>query len=204
MDLSSPSKYVLATNNPEKKREIMPLFHKAGLCLCSPADFGIKINPRETGKTFHKNAEIKAMETYRAFMDKGFFGNHVFADDSGFEVEALGGIPGVDSAFFLGEGASYEARNKYILQKLENAVNRRCRYVCVICYILPSGESRFFYGEVVGEVARDICGAGGFGYDPIFYLPEYKKTVAQLDMENKNKLSHRGKAIRKFIGAVRQ
>lgn len=202
MDLSNPSKFVFATNNPNKKAEIMPLFREAGLCLCSPAEYGVIVLPGETGNTFHENAEIKAVETFCALNGKGITGNHVFADDSGFEVEALGGLPGVDSALFLGEGTSYEVRNEYILREMENAENRRCRFVCVICHVLPSGEAHFYLDEVVGEVAKKACGTGGFGYDPIFYLPEYGKTMAELDMDEKNKQSHRGKAIRKFIEAV--
>ena len=202
MDLSNPSRFVLASNNPNKAKEILPFFDEAGLCLYSPADFGIEIKPMETGKTFHDNAEIKALETSRALNAHGIFDCYVFADDSGFEVEAMGGLPGVDSALFLGEGTSYYARNAHIVREMENRSNRRCRFVCVICCVFPKGEARFFCGEVVGEVAVGICGTGGFGYDPIFYLPGHKKTMAELSLEEKNHLSHRGKAIKHFLGAV--
>ena len=199
MDSSNPSKFVLATNNPNKKEEIMPMFREAGLCLLSPADLGFKIHPTETGSTFQQNAEIKALETFR-FLEKNGHGDFfVIADDSGFEVEAMNGLPGVDSALFLGEGTSYETRNAHIVKEMEFVTNRRCRFVSVVCLVSLDGETRFFYGEVVGEVARSVCGMGGFGYDPIFYLPGYKKTMAELGMDEKNRISHRGKAIRSML-----
>ena len=196
MALSSHSSFVLATNNPGKVLEIKHLFDEAGLSLISPADLGIKISPEETGKTFEENSGIKAWQTYRLLKEMRHDSYGVVADDSGFEVDALGGLPGVDSALYLGENTSYEVRNASILKELDFGQKRTARFVCVITCILPNGEVKTVRSEVVGEVAASAKGHNGFGYDPIFYLPEYGKTMAELNLDEKSEISHRGNALK--------
>ena len=196
MVLLSPSDFVLATNNPDKVVEIKHMFNEAGLSLVSPADLGLKILPKETGKTFEENSGIKAWETYRLLKETGYDSYGVVADDSGFEVDALGGMPGVDSALYLGENTPYAVRNAFILKELQNIQERTARFVCVITCILPDGKVEVVRGEASGEVAAESKGHGGFGYDPIFYVPELDKTMAELTPCEKYKISHRSNALR--------
>ena len=196
MALLNRSSFVLATNNPDKVLEIKHEFNGAGLSLISPADLGFKIHPEETGRTFEENSQLKARETFKLLKEMGHVSHGVVADDSGFEVDALGGLPGVDSSLFLGETTSYEARNAFILKELANSQNRTARFVCVLTCILPNGEVFAVRGETEGEVAVFAKGHNGFGYDPIFYLREFGKTMAELTLDEKSKISHRGKALR--------
>ena len=204
MALSNRSSFVLATNNPAKVLEIKPMFYEAGLSLISPADLGIKIHPKETGKTFEENSSIKAWETFRLLGEVGHASYGVVADDSGLEIDALGGLPGVDSALFLGENTPYEVRNAFILKEMEKARTRAARFVCALTCILPGGEAIAIRGEVLGAVAHAIKGDDGFGYDPIFYLHELGKTMAELPLYEKNKISHRGKALKLLFGKLRE
>ena len=199
MDLSNHSSFVLATNNPAKVTEIKHLFNEAGLSLISPADLGLHVSPNETGKTFAENSYQKASETRRLLKKAGHDSYCVVADDSGFEVDALGGLPGVDSALFLGEDATYEERNAHILNEMKLMEDRKARFVCVLTCIFPGGEHEVIRAEVEGEVARIAKGKNGFGYDPIFYVPEFGKTMAELTLDEKNKISHRGIAINRLI-----
>ena len=195
MDLSNHSSFVLATNNPGKVLEIKHEFNEAGLGLISPAYLGLSVQPDETGKTFEENSWLKARETFRLLKEAGRGSYGVVADDSGFEVDAMGGKPGVDSALFLGENTSFAARNAFILRELEGKQDRTARFVCVITCILPNGESCVVRGVAEGEVAVCAKGHNGFGYDPIFYLPKFGKTMAELTLSEKSKISHRGKAL---------
>ena len=190
---------MLASNNPGKVVEIKHMFNEAGLSLISPADLGLKIRPEETGKTFLENSRLKAWETFRILRETGYDTYGVIADDSGLEVDALGGIPGVDSALYLGESTSYEARNAHIIKQVENMLDRTARFVCVLTCILSCGKVETVRSEIVGEVAIAAKGHNGFGYDPIFYLPDFGLTMAELTCSEKNKLSHRGNAIRQLI-----
>ena len=198
MDLSNHNRYVLASNNPAKLNEIMPMFCEAGLVLSSPADWGVALAPVESGSTYIENSRIKAMETYKALKDAGCCFRAVFADDSGLEVDALGGLPGVHSASFLGEDASYETRNMRIMKEVENK-SRAAVFVAVITCVFECGTTEVFRGQVAGQVAESLSGTGGFGYDPIFYLPELGKTMAELTLTEKNQISHRGLATRQLI-----
>ena len=199
MALSSRSSFVLATNNQGKVLEIKHLFKAAGLNLLSPADLGLKVMPNETGCTFEENSRIKAQETFRVIREKGFDSYGVIADDSGFEVDALDGLPGVDSALYLGENTAYEARIAHIIEKTRLAQSRKARFVCVLTCILPNEEELSVRSEVLGEIARSAKGSGGFGYDPIFYLPELGKTMAEISSSEKDMISHRGKAVRLLL-----
>ena len=198
----SHSSFVLASNNLGKVLEIKHEFDEAGLRLISPADLGLRVYPEETGKTFEENSKIKALETFNLLRKTGHNSYGVVADDSGFEVDALGGLPGVDSALYLGKDKSYEMRNAYILKELENFKDRTARFVCVVTCVLPNEEVKIVRSEVLGEVADFARGSGGFGYDPIFFLPELGKTMAELTPHEKNKISHRGKALRLLFEAL--
>ena len=128
----------------------------------------------------------------------------MLADDSGLVVDALNGEPGVHSARYMGEETSYEIKNRQIIRRLEGAEgrDRSARFVCVIAAVLPDGTERKTEGTMEGVIAMEPAGEGGFGYDPILYLPEYGKTGAELTMEEKNAISHRGKALRAMKGEL--
>lgn len=185
-------KAVLASHNKKKMKEMGEILSRLGVEVVSQADVGVDLEPEETGTTFEENARIKA----RAIMEAT--GLPAIADDSGLVVDALDGAPGVYSARYGGEGLSDGDRWKLLLKNMEGKTDRTCRFVCVICCILPNGEEVMSRGEVRGVVADGPDGDGGFGYDPIFYLPEKGCTMARLTAEEKNAISHRGNALRAF------
>ena len=185
-------KAVLASHNKKKIKEMREILSQLGVEVISQADAGVDLEPEETGTTFEENARIKA----RAIMEAT--GLPAIADDSGLVVDALGGAPGVYSARYGGEGLNDEERWKLLLKNMEGKTDRACRFVCVICCVLPGGEEVMSRGEVRGVVAGGPDGDGGFGYDPIFYLPEKGCTMACLPAEEKNAISHRGNALRAF------
>lgn len=190
---------LLATNNQGKIRELGALISDSAWELTTPSREGIEIDVREVGKTFEENATIKALAYARA-------SNLVtIADDSGLEVEALGGEPGVLSARYAGEGASDRERIEFLLAKLASVPweERKARFRCVIAIAFPEGKVELCDGECSGIIAFDPKGSKGFGYDPIFYLPEFSKTMAELNAEEKNRVSHRGKAASKARQVLR-
>ena len=186
-------KLLLATNNKGKAREYKSLLEGVPFELVMPAEVGVSAEVAEVGKSFEENATLKA--TALAAQSQLL----TLADDSGLEVEALGGEPGVLSARYAGEGASDSDRVSYLLTKLEGVPQekRTARFRCVIAIATPEGEVELCIGECDGFIAFEPRGEGGFGYDPIFYLPEMKKTMAELSPETKNKISHRGRAAEK-------
>ncbi|TES83733.1 MAG: XTP/dITP diphosphatase [Dehalococcoidia bacterium] len=186
-------KLLLATNNEGKAREYRSLLEGVPFELVTPAEVGISTEVAEVGKSFEENARLKAT-TLAA--ESGLLS---LADDSGLEVKALGGEPGMLSARYAGEGASDEDRVSYLLTKLEGVPQERrtARFRCVIAIATPQGEVEFCSGECDGVIAFAPSGEGGFGYDPIFYLPEMGKTMAELSSETKNRISHRGRAAEK-------
>jgi len=186
-------KLLLATNNEGKAREYRSLLEGVPFELVTPAEVGISTEVAEVGKSFEENARLKAT-TLAA--ESGLLS---LADDSGLEVKALGGEPGMLSARYAGEGASDEDRVSYLLTKLEGVPQERrtARFRCVIAIATPQGEVEFCSGECDGVIAFAPRGEGGFGYDPIFYLPEMGKTMAELSSETKNRISHRGRAAEK-------
>ena len=186
-------KLLLATNNEGKAREYRSLLEGVPFELVTPAEVGISTEVAEVGKSFEENARLKAT-TLAA--ESGLLS---LADDSGLEVEALGGEPGMLSARYAGEGASDEDRVSYLLTKLEGVPQekRTARFRCVIAIATPEGGVELCSGECDGVIAFEPVGEGGFGYDPIFYLPEMKKTMAELSPETKNRISHRGRAAAK-------
>ncbi len=183
---------VLATNNPGKVREVRAILAGLPLCLKTPAELGIRAAVRETGETFEENAVLKAL-TYAALA-----GKPAVADDSGLEVPALGGAPGVHSARYAGEGATDRERFEKLLSELKRvgARDRRAVFRCVAALATPDGRVWTRSGELWGEIAPEPRGEGGFGYDPVFFLPELGRTLAELSPEEKNQISHRGKAFR--------
>ncbi|MDR2670860.1 MAG: RdgB/HAM1 family non-canonical purine NTP pyrophosphatase [Oscillospiraceae bacterium] len=185
--------WVLATGNPGKRREMESLLAPLGVRLRLPAEFGAAFAPDETGGTFAANARLKAEAAL------ALTGLPALADDSGLEVAALGGAPGVLSARYGGAGLSAADRNERLLAALAGRTDRAAHFVCALVCLFPDGRSLTAEGVCEGEIAAAPCGAGGFGYDPLFYLPKYGKTMAELPDDEKNRISHRGRAVRALL-----
>ena len=185
-------KAVLASHNKKKMAEMRAILSELGVELLSQADMGVDIEPEETGTTFEENARIKAEAIMQAT------GLPAIADDSGLVVDALNGEPGVYSARYGGEGLDDTGRWQLLLKNMEGKENRACRFVSVICCAFPDGSQLMTRGECHGVVAEGPRGEGGFGYDPVFWLPEKGKSMAELSPEEKNSISHRGNALRVF------
>jgi XTP/dITP diphosphohydrolase len=183
-------KLLVATNNPGKVREYEALLKGLPMTLTYPAQEGIDIEVEETGSTFTENARLKAT-AYAGASDL-----LTLADDSGLEVDALGGEPGTRSARYAGQGASDEDRYRLLLSKLEGVSwgGRTARFRCVIAVARPQGEVRIAEGTCEGVIAFEPKGEHGFGYDPVFYMPEHGQTMAELEPEVKNRISHRARA----------
>ena len=185
-------KIIFATGNEGKLREIRLILEDLGMEVLSLKEAGIQLEIQENGDTFEENAVIKA----RAVMEET--GALVLADDSGLEIDYLNGEPGVYSARYLGEDTSYRIKNQNLIDRLEGVPEekRTARFVCVIAAVFPDGRTLMARGTIEGIIGYEERGEGGFGYDPIFWLPEYACSTAELTMEKKNELSHRGKALR--------
>jgi XTP/dITP diphosphohydrolase len=183
---------IFATGNAGKMREIRQIMADMPLEIKSMKEAGVEVDIVEDGKTFEENALIKA----RAI--QALAGGIVLADDSGLEVDYMDKMPGIYSARFMGEDTSYDIKNKAIIDALEKAEGeaRSARFVCAIAAVLPDGSERVVRATMEGRIGYEIAGTNGFGYDPIFFLPEYGKTSAELSPEEKNAISHRGKALR--------
>ncbi len=185
-------KIIFATGNEGKMREIRMILEDLGTEVLSLKEAGIALEVQEDGETFEENAVIKAravMEETKAL---------VLADDSGLEIDYLNGEPGVYSARYMGEDTSYRIKNQNLIERLEGVPEekRTARFVCVIAAAFPDGRILTARGTIEGIIGYEERGEGGFGYDPIFWLPEYGCSTAELTMEKKNELSHRGKALR--------
>lgn len=180
---------ILASNNKDKVKEVKEILK--GYDIISMKEAGIDVDIEENGTTFEENALIKA----RAIME--LTGQITMADDSGLEIDYLNKAPGVYSARFMGHDTSYDIKNKALIQKLEGVKgsDRSGRFVCAIAVCFPDGREIVKRGTMEGLIAEEIKGDNGFGYDPIVYLPEYGKTSGELAPEEKNKISHRGKAL---------
>lgn len=185
-------KIIFATGNEGKLREIRMILGDLDVEVLSPGEAGIEADVEENGATFEENAVIKA----RAIMEQTK--EVVLADDSGLEVDALNKEPGVYSARYMGHDTSYHIKNQNIIDRLEgkSGSERSARFVCVIAAALPDGRVFTTRGTMEGEIGYEERGENGFGYDPIFYLPEYGCYSGELTLEVKNQLSHRGKALR--------
>ncbi len=185
-------KIIFATGNEGKMKEVRMILEDLGLPVLSLKDAGITADVEENGTTFEENAQIKA----KAIME--MTGALVLADDSGLEVDALDKEPGIYSARYMGHDTSYHIKNQNIIDRLEGKVGeeRSARFVCAIAAAFPDGRVLITRGTMEGRIGYEEKGKNGFGYDPIFYLPEYQCYSAELSLEEKNKLSHRGKALR--------
>ncbi len=181
---------LIATNNAGKVREFQELFAGLNLRLVAPSTLGLKLEVEENGTTYRENARLKAEAFARAS------GLLTLADDSGLEVDALEGEPGLRSSRYAGAGAGDAERVRFLLAKLEGVPweKRTARFRCVIALAALSAEPHFFEGTCEGVIALEPRGGQGFGYDPIFYFPEYRLTMAELDPALKNRISHRGRA----------
>jgi len=189
-------KLVLATKNNGKVDEYKSLLADLDVNLSSLLDLNDLPDVIEDGSTFLENAIKKAKEISSAT------GAFVMADDSGLVVDALGGAPGIHSARYSGVDGDgkYAANNEKLLKEMKGVPEekRTARFVCVIAIVSPSGDVYSAEGRCEGKIGHILTGKGGFGYDPLFYLPEYDKTMAELSMEEKNKISHRGLALQKI------
>lgn len=185
-------KIIFATSNEGKMREIREILKGLGAEILSLKDAGVHVEIVEDGDSFEANAVIKA----KAVWEKT--GGIVLADDSGLEIDYLGGEPGIYSARYMGEDTSYEIKNWNLIHRLNGVAEekRTARFVAVIAGVLPDGRVVTTRGTMEGRIAHEPAGCGGFGYDPILVLPEYGKTSAEITMEEKNEISHRGKALR--------
>lgn len=184
---------IFATGNEGKMKEVRMILGDMGLPVLSMKEAGICADIEENGKTFQENAVIKATTVHKLAKD-----DLVLADDSGLEIDFLDGAPGVYSARYLGENTSYDIKNTAILDQLKDVPRekRTARFVCAIAAVLPGGEVLTTNGVMEGIIGYEIAGGNGFGYDPIFFLPQYGCTSAQISPEQKNELSHRGQALR--------
>lgn len=185
---------IFATTNEGKMREVRMILQDLEANVISLKEAGIDIDIEEDGTTFEENAIIK-VKAIRPYTD-----GIILADDSGLEVDYLGGEPGVHSARYMGKDTSYEVKNRKIIELLKNVeVERRsARFVCAIAASLPDGTVLTSRGTIEGRIAYEPAGTGGFGYDPIVYVPELGETTAELTPEQKNLVSHRGKALREM------
>lgn len=185
---------VVATRNRGKMKEIQALLDGVVDEVQCAADFPDFPETIEDGATFEDNALKKAREAML------YTGLPVLADDSGLAVEALGGRPGVYSARFAGEGASDADNNRTLLAELTGVpeTERQGAFICVMAYVAPDGTERIFYGRVGGKILTSPRGEGGFGYDPLFLVDGFDKTMAELPLDEKNRISHRGQALRQF------
>ena len=182
---------IFATGNAGKVKEIQKIMADTGREVLSMKEAGIAADPEENGKTYEENALIKA----RAVAAKT--DQIVMADDSGLEVDALNKEPGIYSARYMGEDTSYTIKNANIIERLEGVPDeqRTARFVCAIAAVLPDGTELTTRATIEGRIGYEEKGSNGFGYDPIFFVPEYGKTTAELSEEEKNAISHRGKAL---------
>ena len=187
-------KIVFATGNENKMIEIRMILEDLGIEILSQREAGITADVIEDGATFEENAMIKAREIAK------YTDAIVLADDSGLEIDYLNKEPGIYSARYMGDNTSYDIKNQALLDRLDGVPDekRTARFVCAIAAVFPDGTEEVVRGTMEGIIGHEIIGENGFGYDPIFFLPEYHCTSAQLPPEKKNELSHRGEGLRKM------
>lgn len=184
---------MLATKNAHKIKEFQMMLAPLGYHVKSLLDLEDDIEIIENGKTFEENALIKAKTLFDMLHIP------IIADDSGLSVNAMKGQPGIYSARFLGRDTSYDEKNQYIIDICKGEMDKGCQFICAIAYMMKDGSSSVFTGVVEGLVADHLEGNKGFGYDPIFYYPPYKTTLANVSEDKKNVISHRGRALRQLI-----
>jgi len=187
----------MASSNAGKIREIARLLDGLDIEVVAQSEFGIE-DALETGATFHENSLLKAQHAAEAS------GLPAIADDSGLAVDALDGAPGVHSARYAGINCDDEANNEKLLDALQGNDERGAAFHCVVTYVEPGGEPLVAQGEWRGEIMCSPCGDGGFGYDPLFFVPDCACSSAELTEEQKNERSHRGQALRSLIALLEQ
>ena len=216
------TKIIFATGNKDKMREIREIMADCDVEIYSMKEAGINIDIVEDGDTFEANSTIKAKaisdyisgkgmseeqkdDSWKAVSEK-YKGAIVLADDSGLEIDYLNKEPGIYSARYLGEDTPYSVKNKSIIDRLEGVEDERrtARFVCAIAAVFPDGTVRTTRGTIEGIIAHEPMGENGFGYDPIVYVPEFGRTTAQLGADEKNKVSHRGKALTEMKKYIRE
>lgn len=193
-------KIIFATGNADKMKEIRKILADLDAEVVSMKEAGIQADIVEDGKTFEENAVIKATAISKLTSD----GEIVLADDSGLEIDYLNKEPGVYSARYMGEDTSYEIKNQALLDRLKGVPKeqRTARFVCAVAAVFPDGETCVRRETIEGYIGEKPAGENGFGYDPIFYIDEYNCSTAELTSEQKNALSHRGKALRAIRGEL--
>lgn len=187
------NRIVFATGNQNKMKEIRMILEDLGMEIISMKEAGIDADIEENGTTFEENAMIKARGIAKLLPD-----DIILADDSGLEIDYLNKEPGIYSARYAGTDTSYDIKNQMLIDRLEGVEDekRTARFVCAIAPVFPDGSEEIVRGTMEGRIGYKIAGENGFGYDPIFYLPECGCTSAEITPEQKNELSHRGKALR--------
>ena len=190
--MNKPEKIVFATGNKNKVREIQQIMKDFDIPVITMKEAGADVEVDENGSTFEENALIKAKAVWNVC------GGLVLSDDSGLEIDALNKEPGIYSSRYLGEDTSYHKKNGSLIKRLEGVPDekRTARFVCAVAAVFPDGSEKVVRGIMEGRIGYEEKGENGFGYDPIFILPEYGKTTAELPPEVKNEESHRGKALR--------
>lgn len=193
-------KIVFATGNQGKMREIREILGDMGYEILSMKEAGIAEEIEENGATFEENALIKARAVSEALAARNGGGAIVLADDSGLEVDYLHKEPGIYSARYMGEDTSYDIKNRAIIERLAGVPKeqRTARFVCAVAGVFPDGSHAVCRGTIEGYIGYEPAGENGFGYDPIFYVDAFGCSTAQLSMERKNEISHRGNALRKI------
>ena len=206
----SQKKYqiIFATGNKGKIREIKEIVkdsdHKDRIEVLSMREADVEAEPDENGADFEDNALIKARAVYDLLQSRPVPEDTVrivMSDDSGLVIDSLGGAPGVHSARYMGYDTDYRLRMEHILELMKDIPEeqRSARFVAAVAAVLPDGQSRVVRGAMEGRIGHSIAGENGFGYDPFFYLPQYGMTSAEISPEEKNKISHRGQALRKML-----
>lgn len=201
--MSGIRRVLFATGNEGKMREIRSILADTGAAVVSMKEAGMSVDIAEDGTTFEENALIKARAVAAVLTEPD---SVVLADDSGLVIDALGGEPGIYSARYMGEDTSYEEKNANLISRLEGVPDekRTARFVCAIAAVLPDGREYKVQAAIEGRIGYEQKGGGGFGYDPIFYVPEFGKTTAEMTAEEKNRVSHRGKALEQMKEVLRE
>ena len=198
-------KVIFATGNEHKMVEIRMILEDLGMEILSQREAGITADIVEDGSTFEENALIKATKIAELAHEIDAYKEAVvLADDSGLEIDSLNREPGIYSARYMGENTSYDIKNQTLLNRLDGVPDdeRTARFVCAIAAVFPDGTSEVVRGTMEGKIGHEIIGENGFGYDPIFFLPRFGMTSAQLSPEKKNELSHRGEGLRKMRSVI--
>nr|WP_330375703.1 RdgB/HAM1 family non-canonical purine NTP pyrophosphatase [Butyrivibrio proteoclasticus] len=202
-------KIVFATGNKDKLREVREILSGLSCEVISMKEAGVDGDIEENGTTFSENSMIKAKSVAELLKGKNpelAAESIVMADDSGLEIDYLNGEPGIYSARYMGHDTSYTEKNNNLIGRLEGVPDekRSARFVCAISAVFPNGEAFGTVGKMEGRIGYEISGSNGFGYDPIFFLPEYGKTSAELSEAEKNAISHRGKALREMAALLKE